>query len=44
MLNRILVPLDGTPTAETALPYAEALATRTAATLAVILTTTACWC
>src|ERR1700694_2071766 len=36
MLNRILVPLDGTPTGETALPYAEALANRTAAPLVLI--------
>ena len=36
MLNRILVPLDGTPTGEAALPYAEALAKRTTATLVLI--------
>ena len=28
MLNNILVPLDGSPTGEAALPYAEALARR----------------
>jgi nucleotide-binding universal stress UspA family protein len=37
MLNRILVPLDGTPTGEAALPYAEALARRSGALL--VLTT-----
>jgi nucleotide-binding universal stress UspA family protein len=36
MLNRILVPLDGTPTGEAALPYAEALARRSGALLVLI--------
>jgi nucleotide-binding universal stress UspA family protein len=36
MLSRILVPLDGTPTGEAALPYAEALAKRSAASLVLI--------
>ena len=36
MLNRILVPLDGTPTGEAALPYAEALAKRATASLVII--------
>jgi|SRR5579859_6081875 len=36
MLNRILVPLDGTRTGEAALPYAEVLARRSSATLVLI--------
>jgi nucleotide-binding universal stress UspA family protein len=36
MLHRILVPLDGTDFAEAALPYAEALARRTGATLHLV--------
>jgi nucleotide-binding universal stress UspA family protein len=36
MVNTILVPLDGSPLAERALPHAEALATATGARLALI--------
>src|ERR1700681_3528824 len=36
MLNRILVPLDGTPTGEAALPYAAALAKRSGGLLVLI--------
>jgi nucleotide-binding universal stress UspA family protein len=36
MLHRILVPLDGNPFAEAALPYAEALARRTGATIHLV--------
>src|SRR5689334_19312216 len=36
--RKILVPLDGTPVSETALPFAEALARRTGATVALIRT------
>jgi nucleotide-binding universal stress UspA family protein len=36
MLKSILVPLDGTPLAEAALPYAKALATRTGAKLTLV--------
>ena len=36
MLHRILVPLDGSPFAEAALPYAEALARRTGATIHLV--------
>ncbi len=36
MLDNILVPLDGTPLSEAALPYAEALAARTGAQLTLI--------
>ena len=36
MLQRLLVPLDGTPFAEGALPYAEALASRTGAVIHLV--------
>ena len=36
MFNRILVPLDGSPLAEQALPYAEDLATKLGATLYLV--------
>lgn len=36
MVHRLLVPLDGTPFAEGALPYAEALAERTGATIQLV--------
>lgn len=36
MLKNILVPLDGSRLSETALPYAEALAKRTGASLALV--------
>ena len=36
MLKTILVPLDGTPIGEAALPYAEALAARTGARLVLV--------
>ena len=36
MLKNILVPLDGSPLSETSLPYAEALAKRTGASLALV--------
>ena len=36
MLKNILVPLDGSPLSESALPYAEALAKRTGASLAFL--------
>jgi nucleotide-binding universal stress UspA family protein len=36
MLNKILVPLDGTPVGEAALPYARSLARRSGATLVLV--------
>src|SRR5579859_6476345 len=38
MFKNILVPLDGSPAAEAALPYARALATRTGACLILVRT------
>jgi nucleotide-binding universal stress UspA family protein len=36
MIKQILVPLDGSPLAETALPYAKAIARRTGADLTLV--------